>query len=145
MAVGRYAESGTLLGHKEDYRRISNVSAIGSFEGGGRMLSKLIVDLYGWIIEIYLWFILLVSAVAGFSGIVPVLKSSGWILENEIAWRISGAIFLPVVTFLASAVVLGPVLVLLDIRKSVRTLESANLGSSGSRGIQPVELREPHL
>ena len=109
------------------------------------MLSKLIVDLYGWIIEIYLWFILLVSGVVGFHATVPALRSAGWILENEAAWRISGAIFLPVVTFLASAVVLGPVLVLVDIRKSVRALEAANLGSGSSRGVKPVEHREPHL
>ncbi|MEO8006901.1 MAG: hypothetical protein ABI728_00045 [Betaproteobacteria bacterium] len=47
------------------------------------MLTRLVVDLYGWIIEISLWFILLVSAVAGFHSIVPILKSAGWI-EGEI-------------------------------------------------------------
>ena len=109
------------------------------------MLSKLIVDLYGWIIEIYLWFILLVSGVVGFHATVPALRSAGWILENEAAWRISGAIFLPVVTFLGLAVIFGPILVLLDIRRSVRAFESTNLGSSGIRGIQPVEHRGPHL
>lgn len=39
------------------------------------MLTKLIVDLYGWIIEISLWFILLVSGIAGFHATVPALFS----------------------------------------------------------------------
>lgn len=43
------------------------------------MLTKLIVDLYGWIIEISLWFILLIAAVAGFHSTIPILKSAGWV------------------------------------------------------------------
>ena len=101
------------------------------------MLTKLIVDLYGWIIEISLWFILLISGVAGFRGTVPILKSAGWILESETTWKIAGAVFLPVVTFLVLAVLTGPFLLLIDIRKSVRAFESTNLGSGGIRGIQP--------
>ncbi len=38
------------------------------------MLTKLIVDLYGWIIEIFLWCILLAAAIAGFLGVIPILK-----------------------------------------------------------------------
>ena len=109
------------------------------------MLTKLIVDLYGWIIEISLWFILLVSGIAGFHATVPALRSAGWILESEAAWKLSGAVFLPVVTFLVLAVLTGPFLVLVDIRKSVRAFEAANLGSGSSRGVKPVEHREPHL
>ena len=51
------------------------------------MLTRLIVDLYGWIIEISLWIILLIAGIAGFHGVVPILKSSDWVLENETAWR----------------------------------------------------------
>ena len=109
------------------------------------MPTRLIVDLYVWIIEISLWFILLVSGVVGFGGAVPVLKSNGWILENEVAWRISGAIFLPVVTFLALVVVMGPILALLDIRKSVRSLEAATRGSGRDGAVSPIEYKEPHL
>jgi len=89
------------------------------------MLTRLIVDLYGWIIEISLWFILLISAVAGFHSTVLILKSSGWILESETAWRIFGAVVSPVVTFLVLVVLFGPILVLVDIRKSVKSLEVA--------------------
>ncbi len=107
------------------------------------MLTKLIVDLYGWIIEISLWFILLVSGVVGFRGTVPILKSAGWILESEAAWRIAGAVALPVATFLVLAVLTGPFLVLVDIRKSVRALETTH--NRNSSGALPAEYREPHL
>ena len=109
------------------------------------MLTKLIVDLYGWIIEISLWFILLIAGIAGFHSLVPLLKRSGAILENELAWRILGAVVSPVVAFLILVVLFGPILVLVDIRKSVRSLE-AKIRSSGSDGaVLPIEHREPHL
>ena len=107
------------------------------------MLTRLIVDLYGWIIEIFLWFILLIAGVAGFHGVVPILKSSGWVLENETAWRIFGAVAAPIAAFLVLAVLFGPILVLVDIRKSVRALEAAN-NRNGSEP-PPAEYREPHL
>ena len=108
------------------------------------MLTRLIVDLYGWIIEISLWFMLLISGVAGYYYTVPILKTAGLILENETAGKISGALFFAVATFLVSAVLTGPFLVLVDIRKSVRALETKDSGSSSSR-VLPSEPREPSL
>ena len=107
------------------------------------MLTKLIVDLYGWIIEICLWFIFLIAGVAGFHGVVPILKSSGWVLENETASRILGAVVSPVVTFLVLVVLFGPILVVVDIRISMRSLEAATRGSDGA--VLPIEYSEPHL
>ncbi len=106
------------------------------------MLTRLIVDLYGWIIEISLWFILLLAGVAGFHGVVPILKSSGWVLENETAWRIFGAVLSPVVAFLVLVVLFGPILVLVDIRKSVRSLEAATRNSDGGGTALPIEYRD---
>ena len=107
------------------------------------MLTRLIVDVYAWIIEISLWFMLLISGVAGYYYTVPILKASGWILENEPVWKIYGALFFAVATFLVSAVLVGPFLVLVDIRKSVRALETKDSGSSSS--VLPFERREPSL
>ena len=107
------------------------------------MLSRLIVELYGWIIEIYLWIVLLIAGVAGFHGVVPMLRSSGWILENETAWRILGAVVSPVVAFLVLVVIFGPILVLVDIRKSVRSLEAATRDTGGAD--PSIEFKEPHL
>jgi hypothetical protein len=109
------------------------------------MLSRLIVDVYGWIIEIWLWLILLISAVAGFHIAVPILRDAGAVLESEMAWKILGAVVSPLVAFLALAVLFGPILVLVDIRKSVRALEASSQGSGGSAGVLPIEYKEPHL
>ena len=112
------------------------------------MLTKLIVDVYVWIIEISLWFMLVVSGVTGYHYAVPVLKAAGWILENETTWKIYGALFFVVATFLVSAILTGPFLVLVDIRKSVRAFETNNSGgSSGGSGsrVLPFERREPSL
>jgi len=108
------------------------------------MLTRLIVDVYVWIIEISLWFMLLVSGVTGYHYAVPVLKAAGWILENETTWKIYGALFFVVATFLVSAILTGPFLVLVDIRKSVRAFETNNSGGSSSR-VLPFERREPSL
>lgn len=105
------------------------------------MLTRLIVDLYGWIIEVYLWFMLLISGVAGYHYTVPMLRSAGLILDDPTPWKILGIFLFAVATFLVSAVFLGPVLVLVDIRKSVRAFELKNSGSS-SRDL-PAERREP--
>jgi hypothetical protein len=96
------------------------------------MLTRLIVDLYAWIIEISLWFMLLISGVAGYYYTVPILNAAGGILESEAAWKISGALFFPVATFLVAAILTGPFLVLVDIRKSIRALETKDRGSSSS-------------
>jgi len=106
------------------------------------MLSRLIVDIYGWIIEIFLWLTLLIAGIAGFQGVVPILKTAGADLENELAWKILGAFASPLVAFLALAVLFGPILVLVDIRKSMRSLEAATRGSGGAL---PIEYKEPHL
>jgi hypothetical protein len=131
------------------------------------MLTSLTVDLYAWIIEISLWFMLLISSVLGYYYTVPELRAAGAILENEVVWQISGALFFPVVTFLMLAVLVGPLLMLVDIRKSVRALEAKSNGTdsaspspgtsasasasrkgsgsrSGSRGF-PAEPKEPFL
>ena len=108
------------------------------------MLTRLIVDLYAWIIEISLWFMLLISGVAGYYYTVPILNAAGLILENETAWKIFGALFFPVATFPVLAVLTGPFLVLVDIRKSVRALETKNSGGSSS-SVLPAGPREPSL
>ncbi len=109
------------------------------------MLTRLIVNLYAWIIEISLWFMLVISGVAGYYYTVPTLNAAGWILENETAWNIYGALLFPVAAFLVSAALTGPFLVLVDIRKSIRALEAKNSGSSSSSRDLPAEPKEPSL
>ena len=110
------------------------------------MLTRLIVDLYAWIIEISLWFMLLVAGIFGYHFTVPMLNSTGAILENEAVWQIYGAGFFAIGAFLLSAVVIGPFLLLLDIRKSVRALESKqSVGGRVGGGPPSKTVREPSL
>ena len=109
------------------------------------MLTRWIVDIYAWIIEIFLWFMLLISGVAGYFYTVPMLKTAGGILENETVWKIFGALFSVVATFIVLVVIAGPVLVLVDIRKSIRALEAKYDGDTSSSGVLPIEPREPFL
>ena len=88
------------------------------------MLTRLIVDVYAWLVEILLWLVLLLSSVAGYHYAAPVLKGAGIILEPHIGGKIVGALIFAVAAFLVFAVALGPILVLFDIRRSIRTLEA---------------------
>ncbi len=107
------------------------------------MLTRLIVNLYASIIEISLWFLLLISGVAGYYYAVPILKDAGWILENEAAWKIGGALFFAVATLLVLAVITGPFLVLVDIRKSLRAALETKKSDSSSSKVLRAEPREP--
>jgi hypothetical protein len=107
------------------------------------MLSRLIVNLYAWIIEIYLWFLLLAAGFAGYQFAVPMLKAVGGVVANEGALKIFGALLFGVAALLALAVVAGPMLLLVDIRKSVRTLEGNIPDNRSSR--LTIERAEPSL
>lgn len=109
------------------------------------MLTRLVANVYVWIIEIFLWFMLLISGVTGYYYTVPILKTAGGILENETAWQIYGALFAALVTFLVLAVITGPMLLLVDIRKSVRALETKTGGGSSIGGLPPAEPWETFL
>jgi hypothetical protein len=88
------------------------------------MLTRLIPEIYIGIIEVALWLVLLISSVVGYNATVPVLRSAGWFVANEVAWRIGGAVLLVAATFLVAVVVTGPLLVLVDIRRTVKALEA---------------------
>jgi len=107
------------------------------------MLTRLIVDIYVWIIEISLWFVLLISSVAGYHYTIPILKAAGLILDDQATGKIFGALVFASATFLVLAVFTGPLLLLVDIRKAVRALETKSSGA-GNR-VLPAERKEPVL
>jgi len=112
------------------------------------MLSRLIVDAYASIIEIFLWLTLLLASIAGYHYGAPILNSmlmgTGLMLESHLIGKIVGAFIFALVAFLASAVVMGPILVIFDIRKSIRSLEIREGGSVPPLA-QRGERREPIL
>ena len=108
------------------------------------MLTRLIVNLYVWIIEIALWLVLLTSSVTGYHYAVPALKAAGLVFENEAVGRIFGALFFPVVAFIWAAALIGPLVLLVDIRKSLRAIEARSIGS-GDRVPLPAVQSEHYL
>src|SRR5215467_8072344 len=96
------------------------------------MLTRLTVDLYTWIIEIYLWVVLVLSSFVGYHYAVPILGSVGLIVEGpQTGTKLVAALSFAIAAFLAAAVVTGPILVLFDIRRSIRSLEAKDNGSFG--------------
>ncbi|MES1942313.1 hypothetical protein T5B8_18833 [Salinisphaera sp. T5B8] len=107
------------------------------------MLTRLIVDVYAWLIEIYLWIMLVISSLAGYYYAVPVLQGAGLIFEPEVGGRILGALLFALVAFLVSAIMTGPFLVLVDIRRSIRSLEAKD--SRSNARAQKTDRKDPFL
>jgi hypothetical protein len=88
------------------------------------MLTKLVVQVYASIIEISLWFAVMLSGVVGYHYSIPLVRAAGWTPRDEATWKVLAAIASVSASFLVLAVLTGPFLVLLDIRKSMRNLET---------------------
>jgi hypothetical protein len=109
------------------------------------MLTRLIVVSYAWLLETALWITLVLSSVVGYHITVPLMNEMGAVLTHEFTWKILGAIIFPIITFLGVAVIAGPLLVLLDVRKAVRSIEAKLNRGEEARTSLPTERREPHI
>ena len=107
------------------------------------MLTKLIVALYVWLLEIALWLTLPLAGVLGYHVTVPIMNNAGAVLTNEFAWKICGALVFPIITFLVLAVITGPFLVLVDVRNAVRNIEARLERGKDVSNSLPLERREP--
>lgn len=77
------------------------------------MLSKFIANFYGPLLEVCIWLILVISFVGG------------WATRG-----FGAAIVSLIVAFVVSVVVFGAFLTLVEIRKSLKTLEERQTGTS---------------
>jgi len=109
------------------------------------VLTKLIVVLYVWLLEIALWLTLLLASVWGYRVAVPMMHDAGAVLANEFAWKLLGALVFPVLTFLVLAVITGPILILVDLRNAVRSIEARLERGNEVGGSLRLERREPSL
>ena len=107
------------------------------------MLTRLIVVSYVWFVEIVLWLMLILSGVWGYHVTVPMMYDAGAVLTNEFAWKILGALVFSVITFLALAVIYGPLLILVDVRRAVRNIEARVERGYGASESLPVPRKEP--
>ena len=109
------------------------------------MLTRLIVASYAWLVETALWLSIGLAAVVGYHVTVPVASAAGAVLTPEFAWKLLGALALAAVAFLLLAVVTGPLLVLMDIRQTVRSIEARLETEDSLRRAPGAERMEPSL
>lgn len=109
------------------------------------MLTRLIVVSYVWLLETALWITLVLSSVVGYHITVPLMNEMGAVPTHEFTWKILGALLFPIITFLGVAIIAGPLLVLLDVRQSVRNIEARSNREEEARKSLPTERREPHI
>ena len=109
------------------------------------MLTRLIVVSYAWMVEAALWIAVVVAAVVGYQITLPVMSSFGVTPTSELTWQILGAMLLPLFTLLVLAILSGPLLLLVDIRQSLRSLEARMTRGEVPRGPALSERREPSI
>ena len=112
------------------------------------MLTRLIVASYAWLLESALWVTLALAGVVGYHVTVDIMDAVGAIPTPVLGWKILGALLFAGIAFLFLAVFAGPVLVLMDVRQAVRTIEARlGCGEQGKdlRGSLAPERREPSI
>ena len=109
------------------------------------MLSRLILDSYAWLLEVTLWVALLIAAVAGYHSALPVASSIGATIDSPGAWQLLGAVTSVVLTFLALAAAVGPILTLLDMRQTLKRIEDSIESAPGSLTTLRTERRDPSI
>ena len=107
------------------------------------MLTKLIVALYAWLLETALWLMLALAAVTGYQVTVPVMNAAGAVVTPEFAWKIFGALVFPVIAFFVLAVIMGPFLILMDVRQAVRSIKATCERREDVSKSLPFERRDP--
>jgi hypothetical protein len=109
------------------------------------MLSRLIVVSYAALLEFALWVGLAIAGIAGYNLAVPIMGDMGAVLTPLVAWKFVGALVFLAIAFLALAVFFGPILVLLDIRHTVRQIASGLDRNIDGRSFPLQERKEPSI
>ena len=107
------------------------------------MLTRLIAASYAWLLEASLWVSLALAGIAGYTAMVPIMQALGASPFPEFTWKILGACAFVVVAFLLLAVITGPLLILMDVRHSLRSLDAKMVSREGEDGGRSAERREP--
>jgi hypothetical protein len=111
----------------------------------GNMLTRLITASYAWLLEVTLWVSLALAGIAGYNATMPILQALGASPSPELTWKMLGACALIGVVFLLLAVITGPLLILLDVRQAVRSIEAKLVSREGFDGSWPTGRREPTI
>jgi len=112
------------------------------------MLTRLIVASYAWLLEAALWVALALAGLVGYHFTVDIMDAVGAVPTPVLGWKILGGLVFVGIAFLFLAVFAGPVLVLMDVRQVVRSIE-ARLEQAGRsediRGPLAPERKEPSI
>lgn len=86
------------------------------------MLTVLIVKLYKWLVELMLWVFIVAGGIAAsrmdlFSDIS---LNDDWFIDKQVVGFVSGAL----AAFFVAAIIFGAVLILIEIQKSLRRIET---------------------
>ena len=109
------------------------------------MLTRLITASYAWLIEVTLWVSLALAGIAGYNATVPILQAFGGSPSPEFTWKLIGAFAFIGVAFLLLAVITGPLLILLDVRQAVRSIEAKLIGRAGVEESRSTGRKEPTI
>jgi hypothetical protein len=109
------------------------------------MLTRLIAASYAGLLEVTLWISLALAGIGGYNTTVPLIQALGASPFPEFAWKMLGACVFIVVAFLFLAAFTGPFLILMDVRRAVRSIEAAMVSLKGVEGARPAERREPTI
>jgi hypothetical protein len=109
------------------------------------MLTRLIAASYAWLLEVALWVSLTFAGIAGYNATIPLMEVLGASPYPEFAWKIIGACAFIVVVFLILAIFSGPLLILLDIRISVKSIAVKMASHEAGDGYRPTERRDPTM
>jgi hypothetical protein len=109
------------------------------------MLTRLITASYAWLLEVALWVSLALAGLAGYNATVPIIQALGGSPYPEFAWKILGACAFLLGAFLLLAVVTGPLLVLLDVRQSLRSIEAKLASNKSLDGAVQKERKDPTI
>jgi hypothetical protein len=109
------------------------------------MLLKLIAAYYPKLIELTLWIALGCAALVGYHFTLPILAAAGATPSPELTWKLLGALLFSAIAFLTLAVVTGPIATLLDIKRSLKSIETRLEKESRASRAPPAERREPTI
>ena len=109
------------------------------------MLTRLITATYAWLLEVTLWVSIALAGIAGYNATVPLMEAIGASPFPELTWKTLGACAFIVLVFLVLAVITGPLLVLLDVRNALRSIEARMDRREVVEGSGRTERKEPTI
>ena len=109
------------------------------------MLTRLIAASYAWLLEVALWASLGLAGLLGYNATIPLFEALGGLPYPEFAWKMLGACASIVIAFLVLAIFAGPLLILLDIRNSVKSIAAKQASREGGDESRTTERTEPTM